>query len=150
METNASHLISDFLAQAKTTNLITNHYPKTYRGLKIVVSFGKGNIAKVPWICFLGKDQKASDGIYPIFLYFKKFEILVLAYGVSETMPPVKSWKVSNGVKSISEFFRELNLPNDKYEESFVFKSYHLIDGIDTNKMVEDLNHLIDRYEKLI
>lgn len=54
-------IISRFIEQAnKAADLSTSSYPKTFCGLKVNVSFGKGNFARIPWISFLGYGQKLT------------------------------------------------------------------------------------------
>ena len=72
-------LIKRFLKQAEAADdLSTKTYPKTYRGLQVAVSFGQGNFNKVPWISFLGYDQKTSEGIYPVYLFYREAGVLFL------------------------------------------------------------------------
>jgi 5-methylcytosine-specific restriction protein B len=100
-----------FLAQAKTDDLGTtrNNYLQKYRGLDLKVSFGQGGAARIPWISFLRNGQTTSNGIYPVYLYFKSENILILAYGVSVTNKPLINWRLENP-KTISEYFKEKNL----------------------------------------
>ena len=82
-------MIRQFLSQAAAADdLSTKNYPKSYRGLQVAVSFGKGNFGKIPWISFLGYGQKTPEGIYPVYLFYREVEVLILAYGVSETKSP--------------------------------------------------------------
>jgi hypothetical protein len=79
-------LLRQFLKQAEAADdLSTKSYPKSYRGLQVEVSFGKGNAAKIPWISLFGYGQKTSEGIYPVFLLYQDVSVLILAYGISET-----------------------------------------------------------------
>jgi hypothetical protein len=57
-----------------------NGYPKSYRGFDVSVSFGQGNLAQIPWIAFLGPGQKTSNGIYPVYLFYREIDLLILAY----------------------------------------------------------------------
>ena len=52
-----------FFKQVEQGNLKVSHYPESYSGFNLKVSFGKGNIANVPWITFLkdGKSVKAES-----------------------------------------------------------------------------------------
>lgn len=95
-----------FLAQAKTEDLGTtrNNYLQKYLGLEIKISFGQGGSARIPWISFLGNGQSTSNGIYPVYLYFKAENLLILAYGISVTTIPKKEWELKNQ-KTISEYF---------------------------------------------
>ena len=54
--------LDNFLKQAHTEDLTTNHFIKDYLDTKVTVSFGKGNIARIPWISFLIKPNITSKG----------------------------------------------------------------------------------------
>lgn len=90
--------LNKFLIQAKTDDLGTtrNNYIQRYLGLEIKISFGQGGAAKIPWISFLRKGQTTSNGIYPVYLYFKSEDLLILAYGISVTNNPSKKWELKN------------------------------------------------------
>jgi 5-methylcytosine-specific restriction protein B len=140
-----------FLAQAKTDDLGTtrNNYVQKYLALDIKISFGQGGAAKIPWISFLASNQTTSNGIYPVYLYFKSQNLLVLAYGVSVTNVPSQKWLLDNP-KTISEYFFEngLGVPFN-YGNSFIFKVY------DTNHlpvesiMDKDLNEILNYYNSI-
>jgi 5-methylcytosine-specific restriction enzyme B len=97
-----------FLKQARAgQNLATKSYPKGYRGLEISVSFGMGSFAQIPWIAFLGPGEKTSKGIYPVYLFYRDLDLLVLAYGISESNPPDQLWRNTEEAATISEMFSE-------------------------------------------
>ena len=85
---NESNSISEtlvkFLEQAKGNSLQTKDYIRYFDDLQVKVSFGMARLARVPWISFFSTGTKTSNGIYPVYLFYKKYNILVLAYGVSE------------------------------------------------------------------
>jgi len=140
--------LQKFLAQTQTAELITSHYAKDYLGLKVRVSFGQSNHARVPWIAFLNKPDTVQQGIYPVYLFYKSKKLLILAYGVSETRPADRNWELTN-LKTIREFFKENNLGTaEKYGGSFVYNVYDLNNGLDQKIMDNDLNKLIDVYKK--
>jgi 5-methylcytosine-specific restriction protein B len=124
-------------------------YVKQYRDLKVDFSVGKGRATHIPWVTFLGKDQKTQNGIYPAFLYYKEQNILILAYGVSVTNSPGKKWKIDNP-KSINDYFtqNELDAP-EKYGQSFIYQVYN------PNKLNEydidsDIDRIIDEYNLIL
>lgn len=136
-----------FLAQAKTEELTTSKYQKSFSDLKVKVSFGQGNQAKIPWIAFLNNVDTVQDGIYPVYLYYKDQNILILAYGVSETNKSSRFWNISNS-KTISKYFSEKNLGEpQRYGSSFVFKSYDLSKILVEKEMNNDLNELLATYK---
>jgi 5-methylcytosine-specific restriction protein B len=136
-----------FQAQAKTTELGTLEYKNNFQGLSVKVSFGKGNQARVPWIAFLNGTDNVQQGIYPVYLYYKDKNLLILAYGVSETHPSNRKWNISNE-KTIEQFFAESNLGKpERYGSSYVFKSYDTNKPIDKDEINKDLNKLISIYK---
>jgi hypothetical protein len=84
--------IEKFIDQAGTDSLKKQGYPSSYKDLDVRVSFGVGVIAKIPWIAFLSEGNTVTEGIYPVYLYYKARNILILAYGVSETTAPSTTW----------------------------------------------------------
>ncbi len=138
--------LKQFLDQAKTDNLKTKHFEKLYKGLNVKVSFGQGNTARIPWISFLKIPNTTSDGIYPVYLYYRDIEILILAYGVSETNVPDSNWNIQDK-QSISEYFNEnYSQKPDRYGSSFIFKVYNVRD-LPSNEMLDnDLNAILEIY----
>jgi 5-methylcytosine-specific restriction protein B len=141
-----SEIILQFLKQAKTENLKTKEYPKSYNSLKIKVSFGAGNQAKIPWIALLEEPNKVTDGIYPVYLYFKSIEKLILAYGLSETNNPKVKWDINNPT-SITNYFQENNFGKpDRYGSSYVYKVYNIDDFPGEDTINDDLDNLLSIY----
>ena len=64
-----------FLEQAKGNSLQTKDYIRYFDDLQVKVSFGMARLARVPWISFLAQGQKTSNGIYPVYLFYKKYNI---------------------------------------------------------------------------
>lgn len=138
-----------FLAQAKTDNLKTKHFDSNYKGLEVKVSFGQGNTAKIPWISFLKKPNTTSDGIYPVYLYYKDYEILILAYGVSETNIPKLDWNLVDK-QSISEYFEKRYSEKPiRYGSSYVFKVYEVNDLPPNSELDNDLDSLLKFYSEM-
>jgi hypothetical protein len=101
-------LVERFLAQANGgQDLRTSDYPKEYRELQVKVGFGQGAFSRVPWIAFLGQDQKVSCGIYPVLLYYREARVLILAYGISETNPPTIQWQGLDQARSVAAYLRQ-------------------------------------------
>jgi hypothetical protein len=141
-------LLSKFLKQAESADdLSTKSYPKSYRGLQVSVSFGKGNFGRIPWISFLGHDQKTTDGIYPVYLFYRDAGVLVLAYGISETKPPTTEWKDTEGAPTIREYLKSnFGKTPERYGDSFVFSAYRVPDEIDGAVLTTQLDRLIAKY----
>jgi 5-methylcytosine-specific restriction protein B len=114
------------------------------------VSFGQGNSARVPWIAFLGKANTVQKGIYPVYLYYKENDMLILAYGVSETKRAEMSWPIYN-VNTIEQYFAQKGLERPvRYGSSFVFKTYDLIQGISETEISKDLEELLLIYNQAL
>jgi hypothetical protein len=141
-----SDQLKTFLAQANTKDLKTKHYIKSYHGTNVKVSFGIGGIAEIPWISFLKEPFTTSNGIYPVYLYYKGLNLLILAYGISETKVPDESWNIQNPL-TISEYFKENNLGKPKrYGSSYIHKVYD-VSSLPNEKVLDhDLNQLIEFY----
>ena len=115
--------LDKFLQQTKTTNLKTKDlYPDLINDLDVKVSFGRGTPTHVPWISTLGPGMSTSNGYYPVYLYYKKENILILAYGISETVDYEEPWtrEIVDSNQKIKDF---LDKPF-RYGESYVFQTY--------------------------
>ena len=136
-----------FIEQSKTNNLKIQGYRNKIENLSIAISFGKGNIARIPWISFLYDGQTTSHGIYPVYLYYKEYDILILAYGLSETIPPEINWSFDTPPETISDFFQKKGIKPKRYGSSYIFKSYNIND-LDPTIINEDLLEIIQFYKK--
>ena len=114
--------LSEFIKQAQETNLKTSQYPKDYSDLKMKVSFGMGMPARVPWISFTAQEMSTSNGYYPVYLYYKDINVLILSFGISETSEYAVNWpqNIQDGHPKIKHVIE--NPP--RYGDSFVFKAY--------------------------
>ena len=142
-----SKLISSkSLAFKGNRNKFVADFPSTYSDLEVKVSFGQGNWAEITWIGFLFEGQEIQRGIYPVFLYYRSLDILILAYGVSATYPPSDHWKLLSPT-TIGDYFNDNGIKGSKkYNNSFVFKVYK---G-KINKLIDtDLDELIKEYKEL-
>ena len=141
-------LLRRFLAQAQAGNrLAVQGYLIEYRGLRVKVSFGQGNSAKIPWIAFLSRGQSVSDGIYPVFLYYKDENLLLLCYGLSETNQPAFSWGDLE-YPSVHNWFRGHGLRNpNRYGASFVRLDCDTTRELPFREIEVALDEMIDRYE---
>ena len=145
-----SEQLVKFLAQSKSGELTTSGFINHYEDLNVKFSFGQGNQARITWIAFLADGHTVSNGIYPVYLFFKKNNLLILAYGVSETYKPVHEWSIPK-LTSINEYFKENTFEKpDRYGTSFVFKAYSTLDPIIPDEVNKDLNNLVQIYKKEI
>lgn len=156
-------ILIKFLKQSTEGDLKTGSYPKEWADLRMKVSFGYGLPARIPWIAFIAPEMEVSRGFYPVYLYYKDFETLILAYGVSETEEYERSWpaEIMNSTKTISAYFDKA-VP--RYGDSFVFKAYKVVNSSDkisifhpeNNSIVtdqdleSDLETILDYYKKLV
>ncbi|AAT42613.1 5-methylcytosine-specific restriction enzyme B [Picrophilus oshimae DSM 9789] len=159
MDDRWSQILREFILNAKysNTNLNTSSYnsrwkklidgkPEKWPSLKLKVSFGQGKVAKIPWIAFLAENMKVSKGIYPVYLYYKDIDILVLSYGISEKEKSSIDWpekvkgndKVDRVDQAIYKLFINKKRPEIRhYGRSYVFKLYQI--DIDKNQNVNFL-----------
>jgi 5-methylcytosine-specific restriction enzyme B len=115
-----------------------------------------------PWISLLAPEMATSNGIYPVYLYYKDIGKLILAYGISETSESTQSWpaEILNSNQTISGY---LDQKVPRYGDSFVFKSYTIEivknmvqltydDGTEASKidLESDLNTIIEYYKKVV
>jgi 5-methylcytosine-specific restriction protein B len=138
--------LKQFLDQAQTDNLKTKHFDHVYNGMDVKVSFGQGNTARIPWISFLKKPNTTSNGIYPVYLYYKDFQILILAYGISETNTPISQWVITDK-QTISEYFNEnYSQKPDRYGTSIIYKVYQVNNMPSPEVINNDLNSILEVY----
>jgi 5-methylcytosine-specific restriction protein B len=140
--------LKNFLRQAGTTDLKTKDYLKEYNSLRVKVSFGQGYNAVIPWIAFLRDGQTVQNGIYPVYLYFKNNNKLILAYGISETHSPQFRWPDQNSIKII-DYFKNIGILAKRYGESMVFKTYDVTKNLDVETMEKDLFEITNYYKSL-
>ncbi len=142
----AEYLIK-FIIQSEKGTLTTSGYIDWYKELKVKVSFGQGNPARITWIAFLDEKNTVQNGIYPVYLYFKRLKKLILAYGVSETNIPTTRWNVDD-LKSISDYFAENQLGQpERYGNSFIYKIYNTDNPIIPEDINSDLDFLLEFYK---
>jgi 5-methylcytosine-specific restriction enzyme B len=142
-------ILEPFLEQAKTTNLKTKHFKNEFENLRVKVSFGQGGLAKIPWISFLAQGQSTANGIYPVYLLFKEFNILILAYGISETNTPNLKWEFEKEPLKIEEYFLEKRIKADRYGDSFIHTLYDLGEELNWEELQKDIEDIISKYKKL-
>ena len=157
--------LDNFILQSKTGNLKTKDlYPKTLFDLKVKVSFGQGTPAVRPWIAILGAVMSASNGYYPVYLYYKNENILDLSYGVSETNSYNNPWsqeikdKYITNMRTEEEDFRS----KKERETSWIYKTYtpkvengsvkYFFDEreISSEEMLQDLTSITNDYKKCL
>lgn len=109
------------------------YIPKPYHGLKVVAGISaRGDIRlRVPYVAFLGITQKISDGYYPVFLYYKAYNKLILAFGLG-TKHTGSGWDFAKlGIttpQTIGQYFggTRRHRRDMIYDNSYVFKAYDL------------------------
>ena len=139
--------LQQFINQAQTDNLQKKGYPRTYKELDVKVSFGAGNTARVPWIAFLKGPNAVTHGIYPVFLYYKNDNILILAYGLSEIDTPPYTWPNEEKLELVENWFlKNKNKAPERYGSSYVKAVYDLTIELDPEEIQVDLDELIEEY----
>lgn len=146
MAGNIRKLLEPFLNQAKTNNLKTKHFLNKFENLKVKVSFGQGALARIPWISFLAEGQSTANGIYPVYLLYKEDNLLILAYGISETHKPEINWEFEKKPIKIKDFFKEKGVTPERYGDSFIYSVYELEKGINWSKIQDDILDIIKQY----
>lgn len=121
-----------------------------YNDLKVEAKLGTGRASAIPWIAFLSENDTVQNGIYPVYLYYKEKNILILAYGVSETKEPNRTWNLQKGIKINEYFLNNYSKNVEKYGDSFVYKVYELKNKLEEKEVNEDLDALITIYKSTI
>ena len=148
---NFFYVIEKFLKQAETDNLKKQGFSKKYRDFDVKLSFGVGSSAKIPWIAILCPPNTITDGIYPVYLFFKEVNKLVLAYGLSETHETANAWPDLENKQTISDWhLQEFGLKPFRYGSSLIKAVYDLKDELDADHMQKDLDQILDVYSKII
>jgi hypothetical protein len=120
---------------------------QTFDNLEVEISFGIGRATSIPWIAFLGYNQRVQRGIYPVLLFYKDENLLILAYGVSANNPPIDTWPNLEALISIADYFEQNNLtPPRKYGNSFIFNAYSLNHPINEATLQADIQTLTAFY----
>lgn len=116
--------LSDFVKQAGTANLKTKDYPRELLDLRLRVSFGMGTQSRVPWVQIVSPDMPTTNGYYPVYLFYKEQNVLILAYGIGEEFDST-SWnpEIHANRKKIEDF---LDKPF-RYGNSYVHSYYEPI-----------------------
>lgn len=155
--TDITELIRRFITQAQTENLKTKDlYPADLGDYKLTVSFGMGVVSGIPWIAILGPDQKVSDGIYPVFLYYKASDHLILAYGISETNKPSKNWGFAvNDKQRIADRMSDHGFPAKRYGDSYVAAEYpnilqYMSSPAFSEQVITDLATVLNDYREVM
>ena len=117
-----SELLQEFIIQANEGSLKTSKYPKEFLDLKMKVSFGMGMAARVPWISFTAPGMSASNGYFPVYLYYKEQNVLVLSYGISETSEAPVNW--TREIQDSKETISSVVPGAARYGNSYVHKTY--------------------------
>ena len=155
-----SELLQEFIIQANEGSLKTSKYPKEFLDLKMKVSFGMGMAARVPWISFTAPGMSASNGYFPVYLYYKEQNVLVLSYGISETSEAPVNW--TREIQDSKETISSVVPGAARYGNSYVHKTYSpkvvgssvnfLGDGKESNPdlMNKDLLEITNYYKKIL
>jgi len=122
---SVSEILNTFLNQSLTGDLKTAHFPKEFSDLNMKTSFGQGVPARVSWIAFTSPEMAVSNGYYPVYLYYKSLNVLVLSYGISETVEHADTWplEITNSKPTIKSYL-DGDIP--RYGASFVYKAYKI------------------------
>lgn len=152
--------INQFILQSHDGNLKTSQYSKDFVDLKMKVSFGMGMAARVPWISFTAPGMSTSNGYYPVYLYYKDVNLLVLSFGISETSEYSSNWPQE--IQDSHPRIKDIVDSPPRYGDSFVFKTYqpeivgdsvkYLREGVSiTEEILEtELQEILNLYKKTL
>ena len=147
-----SKLLSKFVKQARQgINQKYGGYTGEFCGLSVKASFGQGNFASVPWISFTGYGQTTSEGIYPVYLYYRSIDVLILTYGISETKKPAHDWNNIADKTTVGDYLlKNHNHKAEHYGRSYVHSVYESPFDFTDLSYTEGLDSLIDEFHKLM
>lgn len=96
---------------------------------KVGISAHGDTRPRVPYIALLAEGQSVKSGFYPVLLYYRENDELILSYGLSATNEPATSWDFNsigiNKPLTIGNYYKDT--PHDnKYDSSYVDKIYCL------------------------
>ena len=169
MEYNLKKLVDSMWEHRKNNDFERKSLESTYRGLSVKASIGMtGNISKIPWISYCAEGQETQKGIYPVLLFYGTPEFLqrnknqievkkiVLAYGISANKEPDIPWGAEiNGKKTVKDAFISWGYETsdsgiNKYNSSYIYKTYDWTDDVNYELIQKDINELIDIYKRII
>lgn len=158
---NVNELLDKFVKQAISGDLKTSTYPKEFKGYTSKVSFGMGAPARIPWIAFTAPDITVSNGYFPVYLFYKQLNTLVLSYGISETNEFTDPWspEIVSKYETIEEYFGN-KVP--RYGNSYVYRAYSVDDNgvirskednsnspVSVEELELDLDKVLADYQKI-
>jgi len=165
MEYDLKELISSMWRHREARDFGRKDLETSYRGLSVKASIGMtGNLAKIPWVSYCAEGQETQKGIYPVLLFYGTPEFLqknknqsevkkiVLAYGISANNQPSIQWgEQIKDKKKIEDLFIEWDYKTtdtriNKYNSSYVYKTYDWVDNMDYETIQEDIDRIIDIY----
>lgn len=127
--------------------------------IKVKTGLGQfGMPAYVPWVGFLGPQQKPQKGIYPVIVYYLKQHTVILSYGISAYHKPTINWinildKKGNTPQTIGDYFKSKNISveNPDYDNCFVYSIYSdtLTDAI-ISDIYNDVSIMLDIYRETL
>lgn len=149
IEVANTQIIGNGITQVATDFIRANK--GSYKNTNIEISYGVGRSTAIPWIAYLDKNQKVKNGVYPVFLYYKENNIMILAYGVSEATVPNLQWNTKKGLQSVKDYFAEsLNIKAKNYGDSLVYKVYDAANLPSQEVLDKDLDSVLVEYEELL
>ncbi|WP_177225647.1 AAA family ATPase [Variovorax sp. OK605] len=145
-------ILKRFLTQASTgSGLAVSGYPTEYRGLQVKVSFGKGVLARVPWIAFLGAGHAPTKGSYPVLLYYRKAGYVIVAYGIGETHDTVPLWRNLDSTLTIEQYLAaQAATEPERYGDSYVAQAFSEDHLADIDQIAVAIDKVIDEYKPLL
>ena len=127
--------------------------------IKVKLGLGQfGAPAFVPWMGFIGPQQKPQEGIYPVILCYLKQHTIIVTYGISATRKPEKNWnnlldKHGNSPQTIGAYYKSINVEveNPDYNNCYVYSIYSdALTDSDISDIYDDVNVLLDIYRNTL
>lgn len=141
--------VDDVRVNAETGGTRTWYYPRKYKDYIMKTSFGQGGLAQRPWIAIRKEGQEIQNGIYAVYLYYRAYQKIVLAYGVSENNTPNAAWDLGDNAIPITDVI-PLDAPITRC--GYVHSVYDIQDNQlpDDVDFEADLASILDDYENKV
>ncbi len=123
--------------------------------IKVKLGLGQfGMPAYVPWIAFIGPQQKPQEGIYPVIVCYMKQHTIIVSYGISAYNKPIKNWntifdKNGNPPETIGDYFKSKNtyIENHDYDKCYIYSIYSdELNDTEVSDIYDDVTVLLDIY----
>lgn len=139
-----------FAKQAFTTDQKYATYKKQYLGAKVDIHFGYGNKIENPYIAFLLRENKVSNGIYPVLAVHPNLGIMDITYCTSDEKKPTYEWPEKFKGQLMSDYMeKKYNYKSTKEHRGIYFYKEYEVDDI-PRSIIIDIKEIIAQYREVV